>query len=97
MTEERPTFDPRGRALVYVAIADVLEGRITDGTYPPDSRLPSEPALTAEFGCARDTIRAAVRELRGRGLVETVPGTGTYVIPAGERQLAPVLASRRAE
>jgi DNA-binding GntR family transcriptional regulator len=88
MTDERdaPVFDPRGRRLVYMAIADVLAARIADGTYPAEGRLPSEPELVAEFGAARDTVRQAIRELRVRGLVETVSGKGTYVLPPDERR-----------
>ena len=87
MTDERdpPAFDPKGRIVVYRAVADVIEGRIKSGTYPADSRLPSEPALVAEFGCARDTVRAAIKELRARGLVETVSGKGSFILP--ERRL----------
>ena len=80
-----PRFDPRGRKLVYMAIADVLAARIEDGTYPPEGRLPAEPDLAAEFGAARESVRRAIRELRDRGLVETVSGKGTYVLPPEER------------
>jgi DNA-binding GntR family transcriptional regulator len=80
-----PMFDPRGRRLVYVQIADVIAARIEDGTYPPDGRLPAEPDLAAEFGAARESVRRAIRELRARGLVETVAGKGSFVIPPDER------------
>src|SRR5579859_7636113 len=87
MTEhEGPRFPPRGRRLVYVQIADVLAARIEDGTYPADGRLPAELDLVAEFGSSRESVRRAVDELRRRGLVETVRGKGTFVIPAEERQ-----------
>ena len=62
-------------------IADVLAARIEDGTYPPDGRLPAEPELVAEFGSARESVRRAIRELRERGMIETVPGKGSYVNP----------------
>lgn len=71
--------------MVYVAIADVLAARIKDGTYPPDGRLPAELDLVAEFGSSRESVRRAVDELRKRGLVETVKGKGTFVLPAEER------------
>jgi DNA-binding GntR family transcriptional regulator len=86
MTErDAPRFPPRGRKLVYVAIADVLAARIEDGTYPPEGRLPAELDLVAEFGSSRESVRRAVDELRRRGWVETVPGKGTFVLPADER------------
>lgn len=83
---EQPRFDPRGRKLVFMQIADVLAERIEDGTYPPDGRLPAEPELVAEFGAARESVRRAIRELRERGLIETVAGKGSYVLPENERK-----------
>jgi GntR family transcriptional regulator len=83
--DERPRFPPRGRKLVYVQIADELARRIQDGTYPPEGRLPAELDLVAEFGSSRESVRSAVAELRKRGLVETVKGKGSYVLPPGER------------
>jgi GntR family transcriptional regulator len=80
-----PRFDPRGRRLVFMQIADVLAARIEDGTYPPDGRLPAEPELVQEFGAARESVRRAIKELRERGLIETVAGKGSYVLPESER------------
>jgi GntR family transcriptional regulator len=85
MTDRRePRFDPRGRRLVYRAIAETLDERIRDGTYPPEMPLPAEPRLAEEFGAARETVRQAIRLLIGRGLVEIVRGKGTFVRPPGE-------------
>jgi len=79
MTErDGPVFDPRGAKLVYVQIADDIADRITRGIYA--ERIPSLGEITDEYGCARMTARRAVRELRDRGLVEIVPGKGTFVI-----------------
>ena len=86
MTEhEGPRFPSRGRKLVYVQIADVLAERIEDGTYPPEARLPAELELVAEFGASRESVRRAVDELRKRGLIETVKGKGSYILPIEER------------
>ena len=86
MTEhDGPRFPPRGRKLVWMQIADVLAARIEDGTYPPEGRLPAELDLTAEFGSSRESVRRAVEELRRRGLIETVRGKGSYVLPPDER------------
>ncbi len=86
MTEhEGPRFPPAGRRLVYVQIAEVLAARIQDGTYPPEMRLPSELEFVAEFGASRESVRRAVSELRKRGLIETVKGKGSYILPPEER------------
>lgn len=66
-------------------VADVLAKRIEDGTYPPDGRLPAELELVAEFGCSRESVRRAVATLRERGLIATVRGKGSYILPVDER------------
>ncbi len=73
--------DREGRVPIYVQIADILGDRIADGTYLVDRPIPGETHLQQEFGVARDTVRAAVALLRERGLVVTVVGKGTYVLP----------------
>ncbi|MQY14371.1 hypothetical protein SRB5_45370 [Streptomyces sp. RB5] len=72
--------DPNSRIYVYVQIAehiieDIRAKRLTVG-----SRLASEPDLSEEYGVAINTLRRAIRELRERGIVETVTSKGTFVI-----------------
>lgn len=81
-----PRFDPRGRARVWEQIAAELTARIEDGTYPPDSRLPGEMDICAEFGASRTSVRRALDQLREQGLVETVPGKGHYATRPEERR-----------
>lgn len=63
----------------YLRIADDLRDRIRTGAYPPGALLPSEKALSAEFGVVRNTLRRAYAELDREGLIETVPGRGRRV------------------
>lgn len=84
---EGPRFAPRGRKLVFMQIADVIAARINDGTYPPEGRLPAELEFVAEFGASRESVRRAIQELRQRGMIETVSGKGSFVLPEDERQL----------
>jgi len=64
----------------YVQIAAMLQARIGDGAYPIDGLLPSEPALSAEFGVSRGTIRQAITLLLERGLVKPEVGRGTRIV-----------------
>jgi DNA-binding GntR family transcriptional regulator len=65
----------------YLQLAEILAERIERGDWQPNRPIPSENQLTQEFGIARGTVRRAVRALRERGLVFTVPQRGTYVAP----------------
>ena len=64
-------------------IANALREAIADGTYPPDSKLPSRLELAAEWGVGQDTAAKAVRILRDEGLVQVVPGYGVFVARRG--------------
>lgn len=64
---------------VYMRVADQIAQRISDGVYSPGQRLPGEVAMADELGVARLTVRRAMRELRERGLVVTLPAKGTFV------------------
>ena len=44
------------------------------------ARLAGERDLAAEYRVALGTVRRAVEELRGRGLVVTLPAKGTFII-----------------
>lgn len=72
-----PTASSDGRA--YIRLAEVLKERILDGTFPCGEKIPSEAALSKEHGLALMTVRQAVGVLVEHGLLERVPGRGTYV------------------
>jgi DNA-binding GntR family transcriptional regulator len=78
--KREPRFDPAGPGLVYVQIADDVAAKIARGELAAGARLPGEDDMADEYGAARMTVRRAVRELRDRGLVQTVPGKGSFVI-----------------
>ncbi|MFF3026143.1 PLP-dependent aminotransferase family protein [Microbacterium sp. NPDC057944] len=46
---------------------------------PPGAQVPSNRALTAEYGASPVTVQKAMRRLVGLGLVESRPGVGTFV------------------
>lgn len=73
-------IDPTARKPPYLQVADILAERIRSGQYPKDSRIPTESELVEEFEVGRNTARRAVEALRQRGLVETVPTRGSYVL-----------------
>lgn len=74
---------------VYMEVADAIARKIADGTLPVGARLPGEQDMAREHGIATHTARRAVRVLRERGLVATLPSKGTYVVAAPGPDVAP--------
>jgi len=66
-------------------LAEALAERIRSGSLAPGARLPTEAALTAEFGVSRTVVREALSQLQAAGQVHTRHGIGTFVAVAGER------------
>jgi len=64
----------------YKQIAGDLRDRMSAGEYAPGDRLPSYRALTERYGVASETIRAALDDLRGEGLIASQSTRGTYVV-----------------
>lgn len=60
--------------------AELLLTRIRDGEWPLGHRLPGETTLAAQLGVGRSTLREAIRELAGRGVLESRQGAGVFVI-----------------
>ncbi|WP_437045699.1 GntR family transcriptional regulator [Streptomyces sp. enrichment culture] len=69
-----------GAGPLRVQPADPTAEKIGSGEPAPDRPIPSGNHLADEYGVARLTARRAAQELRGRGLVVTVRGKGSYVV-----------------
>jgi GntR family transcriptional regulator len=64
---------------MYQQIADDLRRKIDVGTLKPGEQLPTELELRDKYKASRNTIRDAIKRLAGLGLVESRPGSGTFV------------------
>lgn len=60
-------------------LAGVIEAQIAGGVLGPGDTLPSEHELAARWGMARNTVRAALAGLAGRGLISSEKGIGWAV------------------
>ena len=56
-----------------------LRRKISSGEWPVNSKIPIEPELAEELEVGKSTIREAVRSLANLGMLETLPGRGTFV------------------
>ena len=63
----------------YLQLTSQLGRAIRERRLPPGSALPSERHLAEELDLSRMTVRRALEELAGTGLVERRHGSGTYV------------------
>jgi GntR family transcriptional regulator len=65
---------------MYRRIADDLRAKIESGELPHGSQLPTELELREQYDASRNTVRDAIKSLITRGLVDTRPGQGTFVV-----------------
>lgn len=59
--------------------AELLLARIRGGEWPLGHRLPGETTLAAQLGVGRSTVREAIRELAGKGVLASRQGAGVFV------------------
>ncbi|MGB1238966.1 MAG: FCD domain-containing protein [Pseudomonadales bacterium] len=61
------------------SIAKQIEQLICDAELTAGQKIPSERALSTRMRVSRAVVREALRELHGRGLIETRQGKGSFV------------------
>lgn len=74
---------------LYRQIAQDLQRKIEATELAPGDKLPNEMTFRETYGASRNTIRDAIKWLTNRGLVETKPGQGTYVV----RRITPLVTT----
>ncbi|WP_373753151.1 FadR/GntR family transcriptional regulator [Neisseria weixii] len=60
-------------------IAAIIEERILKNVYPIGFKLPPERQLAEDFNVSRQSVRAALRILATRGMIQSRQGDGHYV------------------
>jgi len=79
MGDQGPVVDPSRPVYAWQQVADWIVRRIESGELAPGARLEGERELAERAGVAIGTARRAVKDLRERGVVVTLPAKGTYV------------------
>lgn len=59
--------------------AEILLERIRAGEWTLGQKLPGETTLAPQLGVGRSTVREAIRQLAGRGVLTTRQGSGVFV------------------
>jgi DNA-binding FadR family transcriptional regulator len=60
--------------------AELLLDRIRSGEWSLGQKLPGETTLAPQLGVGRSTVREAIRQLAGRGVLATRQGSGVFVL-----------------
>jgi DNA-binding FadR family transcriptional regulator len=66
--------------------ADLLLARVRTGEWSLGQKLPGETTLSAQLGVGRSTVREAIRQLAGRGVLATRQGSGVFVTALDVRE-----------
>jgi len=75
-------------------VADALREQISDGLFPPGSRLPEE-AIGEALGVSRNTVREAFIELTAERLLVRAPNRGVFVAVLDEPAIRDIYRARR--
>ncbi|MGV2904033.1 FadR/GntR family transcriptional regulator, partial [Microbacterium sp. AGC62] len=67
------------RAPLADQAAELLLERIRAGEWTLGEKLPGETTLAPQLGVGRSTVREAIRQLAGRGVLASRQGSGVFV------------------
>jgi len=77
------TSPPRPK---YQKVRDHFRAEIHSGRLAPGQSLPTEAELVKSLGLSRSTIRQAMAELENDGVINRIPGRGTFVTTSQQRK-----------
>lgn len=79
MKSDLKVIDKNSVIPAYYQLAKIYEEKICNGELSPGEALPPEHNIAAQYEISRMTVRQAIAELTGSGLVYTQKGKGTFV------------------
>jgi GntR family transcriptional regulator of arabinose operon len=95
---EKEDLTRSSSVILYRQLAEVLMQYFQEDKAQVGSRIPTEFELSTKFGVSRGTVRRALRLLEEGGLIERVPGVGTFLrhkvmssYPTGQRRIGVIV------
>src|SRR5258708_38341346 len=76
---EDPAYKVVRTSRLYEQIVQQIEESVLNGSLKPGDQLPAERELAQRLGVSRTAVRAPVKALREKGLVEAYSGRGTFI------------------
>lgn len=64
---------------LWEQLEEVINERLSSGEWRPGMMIPSENAISEEYGLSRMTVRSVIKRFVQEGKLYTVPGKGTFV------------------
>lgn len=74
-------IDKKSPIPIYHQLEEQLRQQISDGSLKPEEVIPSERELSETYEISRMTVRQALNNLVGEGILFRLKGKGTYVSP----------------
>ena len=75
----KTNMNPNSIVPLYEQVAEFLKRDIENGVYNATGKIPTEAELAEQYKVSRITIRKAMDNLVGDGLVEKKQGKGTFI------------------
>lgn len=79
-------FEENNKA-IYIQIADRICDEIVNGTYPPDSRLPSVREYAADMQVNANTVMRSYERLAQQGYIYNRRGIGFFISPDARQKI----------
>ena len=79
----------------FQQVAKVIRDKISDGSYPVGSRLPSIAALGAEMGVSHMTVKQALATLVDEGVIASRRGVPAEVVAVPAHENEPMSLAQR--
>ncbi|HKJ62758.1 MAG TPA: PLP-dependent aminotransferase family protein [Hyphomicrobiales bacterium] len=73
---------------LHIQMAEQIKQAVIAGRLKPETRLPPSRVLAGQLGVSRNTVLAAIEQLKSEGILETKPGSGTRIASFDDPDLA---------